>query len=98
MSRFGAAFLFTTLLVPVATSEDGVVPLKGHSGTVSCVAYSRDGKFLASGAKDGTLIVWGVATRKPLHQIPGHKDMVVTAAFSPDGKLLAATSHAVDVQ
>src|SRR3954470_3324735 len=74
------------------------VTLAGHKGTLSCLAFSRDGNLLASGAKDGTLIVWDVAARKPLVTLPGHKDMIVGIVFSPDGKTVAATSHDSEVR
>src|SRR5262245_27949399 len=34
--------------------------LKGHKNSITCLAFSKDGKLLASGAKDGTAIIWDV--------------------------------------
>ena len=93
-----AIALFTGLTPPAADPDPPTVTLKAHKGTLSCLAFSRDGKFLASGAKDGTAIVWDIAARKPLVTIPGHKDMIVAVAFSPDGKTVAATSHDHEVR
>ena len=67
--------------------------LKGHKNTITCLAFSKDGKLLASGAKDGTAIVWNVERRAEVHRFEGHKDMIVSAAFRPDAKLLATSSH-----
>ena len=100
MSRFAALITILTVL-PALTAEAPDPPtttLKGHKGTLSCLAFSRDGKHLASGAKDGIVIVWDFAARKPLATIPGHKDMIVAVAFSPDGKAVAATSHDAEVR
>jgi WD40 repeat protein len=84
-------FAFPILvLFPLLTWADPSDTLRGHRGTVSCVVFSPDGKLVASGAKDGVLIVWEGG--KPLIQIPGHKDMLIAVAYSPNGKLIAATS------
>src|SRR5262245_19448436 len=37
--------------------------LKGHKHTITCLAFSREGNLLASGSKDGTAILWDVATK-----------------------------------
>jgi WD40 repeat protein len=60
-------------------------------GGVTSVAFSPDGKTLASGKYDGTIILWDVVTRQPLGQpLTGYGGPVGSVAFSPDGKILAA--------
>jgi WD40 repeat protein len=67
--------------------------LRGYTTTVSSVAFSPDGKLLASGSGDKTIILWDVATRQPLGQpLKGHTAAVLSVAFSPDGKTLASGS------
>jgi RNA polymerase sigma factor (sigma-70 family) len=45
----------------------------GHIGEVLVIAFSADGKRLASGAADGSVRLWDVATGKPLHVWRGHQ-------------------------
>src|SRR5271157_2503482 len=68
--------------------------LFGHTGTVASVAFSSDGKTLASGSYDNTIVLWDVATGQPIGQpLTGHTDTVNSVAFSPDGKTLASGSR-----
>src|SRR6516162_7958834 len=70
--------------------EQVAATLKGHKHTITCLAFSSDGKTLASGSKDGTVILWDVQTGKARATLAGHEDMVIRVAFSPDGKTLAS--------
>jgi len=65
--------------------------LNGHMGPVNGVAYSPDGKTLASGGGK-TIKLWDVATGKELVTFQGHTLGVYAVAFSPDGKTLASGS------
>ena len=47
-----------------------------HDRSVSCVAFSPDGKTLASGSGDKTIKLWDVATGKEQATLKGHTDMV----------------------
>lgn len=60
---------------------------------VTSIAFSPDGKNLASARLDYTVILWNAAARKPLGEpLASHKDSVSSVAFSPDRKTLASAS------
>ena len=67
--------------------------LEGHSGSVSAVVFSPDGKLLASASWDDTVRLWDPATGASLQTLEGHLDSVSAVAFSPDGKLVASGSN-----
>ncbi|HEV8202976.1 MAG TPA: caspase family protein, partial [Pyrinomonadaceae bacterium] len=64
--------------------------ISGHGRGVSKVAFSRDGKLLASGGSDSTIKIWDVATQKELRTLTGHTAPIESMDFSPDGRLLAS--------
>jgi WD40 repeat protein len=64
-----------------------------HRDGVYTVAFSQDGKMLASGSYDKTIILWDVQTGRPIGKpLAGHSGTVTSLAFSPDRKILASGS------
>jgi WD40 repeat protein len=72
--------------------------LQKHAGSAYSLAFSPDGKMLASGSRDRTVKLWEVATGNGIATLEGHAGSVWSLAFSPDGKMLAAGSGRLDAQ
>jgi WD40 repeat protein len=63
-----------------------------HQNAVTAIAFSPDGKTLASADSDGRGYLWRVSDGKEIRRFIGHEFFVTALAFSPDGKLLATAS------
>jgi WD40 repeat protein len=72
--------------------------LKGHKEAISSIAFSADGKYLASGSFDTTVQLWDVRSSELKRTLKGLDQKVSTVVFSPDSKILAGGSwmlHAI---
>ncbi len=58
--------------------------LKGHAYVVNSVAWSRDGKTVASGSLDGTIRIWDTTNGQLLHVLQSHTRSVTAVAWLPD--------------
>jgi WD40 repeat protein len=61
-----------------------------HWGATIAVAFSPDGRRIASGGDDHVVRVWDAETLREVAVLSGHEDMVFAVAYSPDGTTLAS--------
>lgn len=87
---------FCSVLASALAAQQEVRTLRGHNTHVTSVAFSPDGKTIASGdayvARPGKVILWDAQTGKLKQMLKGHDGNVTSVAFSPDGKTLASGS------
>jgi WD40 repeat protein/serine/threonine protein kinase len=69
------------------------ITLQGHTDLVRSLAFSPDGKRLASASYDKTVIIWDLEKNKPLLTYRDHRDRVFGVAFSPDGRRVVSVGQ-----
>ncbi|EDV25155.1 uncharacterized protein TRIADDRAFT_26083 [Trichoplax adhaerens] len=83
----------------IEPDPDKIIKLQGHKLSVTCVAFSHDGKFVYSGSKDSSIIKWDLETFKKVkvfhgfHKAgegKGHKGHILCLDVSLDCKYMAS--------
>ena len=69
-----------------------VVSLNGHKDDITCLAYSPDGKTLASASMDRDIKTWDPERAEVINTLTGHTRAVTCLGYSPDGTNLASVS------
>lgn len=99
MKRFGSKKLKASvsggliLLLTIAIIAGFYLNFKaGHSDRINSVAFSPDGKILASASRDSTIKLWDVATGQKTCNLKTASATLVVA-FSPDGKIACQRRH-----
>ena len=74
-------------------SADPQLPLEGHRGPVYAVAFSRDGKRIATGGWDNTIRLWNADSGKEERKLEGNEYGVWSLAFTPCCEFLASAGQ-----
>src|SRR5262245_10962452 len=82
------------LLVSLVSAAPAQLPAprKGHKDLVHGVAFSPDGRLIATASFDGDVKFWSFPAGKEVRTLNGHAKPVYAVAFAPDGKTLASGS------
>jgi WD40 repeat protein len=81
--------LLLTYAVQAQTGKEDFLVLKKHMTPVKAIAFSQDGKILATGGEDKTIMLWNLATNEPRNEIKLNFNIKVLQ-FTSDQLLLAA--------
>ena len=89
------AYVAVVILGVPAVARAGEKPavILKHEGWVAAVAFSPDGKTLASAGADKVVRLWEVGTWKPKGVLKGHTDCVCAVAMNADGKWWITASY-----
>ena len=94
-TRFAVASTIGIWLYDADTGQE-INLLTGHTEHVLCIAFSPDGKTLASGSQDNTIRLWDANTGQHKKTFTGHTRGVYSVSFSPDGQTLASGGSGLD--
>jgi len=81
-----------TITIWDAASGEELITLDGHDDRVWSLAFSPDGRHIASGSWDKTIKLWDAVTGTGLLTLSGHEDSISQVVFSPDSDRIASSS------
>jgi WD40 repeat protein len=87
----------TIRFVNVKSGRETSKRLTAHGAVILALAYSPDGRQLASGSADQRIHVWDLESRKAIASLQGHRGFITSLVLSPDGKqcISASADHTV---
>lgn len=88
-------FLITLFAGSAAFAQNNVIETvlqKGHSQYVSCLAFSPNGKFIATGSHDNTVKLWDYKSGKEIRSFSQHTGFIRNISFSSDGTRILSAS------
>ncbi len=81
------------VLYDIRSRRDVRRPLTGHTKNISSIAFSQDGRMVAAGSEDKTILVWDVESQRQLATLTGHADTVGSLLFDHDGEVLLSGDY-----
>lgn len=90
--RFAAIPVGTSIRLWDLTVGEQTRILEGHTDTVTCLAFSPEGRFIVSGSADGTVMLWGVPDGSWKKTFSGHRSPIAAVAVSKTGLLASGTT------
>ena len=90
--QYGGGEAKGTIHVYDTAALKSVQALRGHLTIVNCVAFSPNGKKIATGGPEGTVRLWDAMTGRQLSTGDGNEALINSVAFSPDGSFAATAS------
>src|SRR5439155_25929109 len=93
IARFAPGKCVMTIRLWDVRSGQEEPPIPRYDAWVTALAFSPNGRTLASASEDTTIRLWGVSSRSALRQFKGHKAGVKCVIFSPDGDIIASGGH-----
>lgn len=71
--------------------------LEGHNDLITCLQFSVDGKFIATGSRDTTVKLWSMTRGELLRTLKGHSAELISVKISPTKRLIVSSSKEKDI-